>query len=1220
MSWSSEDELALKQRLLRCEQDLAALRALLSGWSDGAGVDALLERSLQAADGDALGSEQLSAVWSALREIKTASERAAVLESSLRFRLGSQLVDLARSPRAWMRLPGQVVEATRRASARLFRRGRSALRGRVPGRRHDLAGMSRAAGEATELFPLPPPAPAPAGLRGLRVAAVMDPFSLASFGPECELVPLRPDDWQQTLRRAPPHLLLVESAWTGEQGEWRGQVERAHPHIRSLVASCRAAGIPTVFWNKEDPLHFEAFLPTARLFDHVFTTDALSIPRYVRSLGHRRVGLLAFGLQPRTHHPVSDDGSEREAASVFAGAWYGNLAERCADFERVADALALAGSLVIHDRNAGSAEPHQRYPEKYSRDLRPSVPYADTPALFRRYRIGINLNTIKSSPTMFARRVLELAGCNCSVYGNHSEAMALLFGDLTVCSDDPSVLLDEAWRELRDPNGLPYRQRRLRALRKVLAEHTWSRRLATIASAAMGAAPPVDAQGRLWVLGRARDGGTLERLLRAFNAQRDADAVLLLDLAPGLLLPAGARRLGESEPAPDDWVAAFHPDDEYGPFYLRDLALARQFELGDAIGKGAWYEADLEGVPCLRHPEREYRRVEALALRRGLWRRSRWPGPLSGALDSLDDGVITGDGLVSVDAMNYMAGGAALPGARPMCLQPLLDEGAALSDVEDFVARLPAAADPAKAGAAAISGARLAALFQSGVVPPGTSVGDRDGRAEFCSSLPQGQGASLISSPIMPAALERAGEVALTLQAPSAPQLELFLEPVDRLGRPLAKIVLHRGLQARISPPAGTAAYRLQARAWGPFVRTMDGLWLERPAAEPLVLPGRGRILLVCNGYPEAGRLYRNAFIHRRVLAYRSLGLGVDVVWVSDRERPRTFSFEGVGVHVCGPDAVAATLKVSGHVAVAVHSPDPVLWSAVAEAAQNRRIVAWVHGADIQPWTRRRFNARTDAERAAAEAVSDVRMAFWRELLASPPAGLHLVFVSHAFAREAWSDLGLELPPDRWSVVPNPIDTVLFAYSEKPVAQRLDVLSIRPHASRIYANDLVAATIRILAGQPIFAQLRFTLVGDGPLWDEDFAGLSVFPNVRLRRRFVSQREIAALHRDHGVFLVPTRGDTQGVSRDEAMASGLVPVTCAVGAVPEFVDAASGVLCPPEDPEALAAAIVALAGDPDRFARMSRRAAEHVREISDVALVVHREVALLMEINRKEVAC
>src|SRR5690606_33018004 len=95
-----------------------------------------------------------------------------------------------------------------------------------------------------------------------------------------------------------------------------------------------------------------------------------------------------------------------------------------------------------------------------------------------------------------------------------------------------------------------------------------------------------------------------------------------------------------------------------------------------------------------------------------------------------------------------------------------------------------------------------------------------------------------------------------------------------------------------------------------------------------------------------------------------------------------------------------------------------------------------------------------------------------------------------------------------------------------------------------------------------FAEWTFTLGGDGRRWDEDFAGLEKFPNVTLQRGFVSQNEIKALHDTHGVFLVPSRADTQGVSRDEAMSSGLVPVTTALESISEFVDSECGMLCAP----------------------------------------------------------
>src|SRR5690606_7139241 len=109
-----------------------------------------------------------------------------------------------------------------------------------------------------------------------------------------------------------------------------------------------------------------------------------------------------------------------------------------------------------------------------------------------------------------------------------------------------------------------------------------------------------------------------------------------------------------------------------------------------------------------------------------------------------------------------------------------------------------------------------------------------------------------------------------------------------------------------------------------------------------------------------------------------------------------------------------------------------------------------------------------------------------------------------------------------------------------------------------------------LSSKPFFSDLEFRIIGDGPLFDETVAPLMNFKNVKLEKRFLTQDEIAALHKEYGLFLTPTRMDTQGVSRDEAMSSGLVPLTNAVAAVPEFVDETCAILAPEEDHLALAA--------------------------------------------------
>lgn len=1160
-------------------------------------VNANVSGGLQPVSEENSFDEMIVACTDLLAGLRQSEMRLHILQSSIRWRIGALIVDALTSPRSVLPEAREILSIARR-------RVRERFPFRPDSGRSDEGGRATALAieqVAVELHPLPPRPAQPESLASLRVAAILDPFSHQSFAPECDLVMLDPETWAAQLSQESPHFLLVESAWQGRKGEWAGLLQGDLTLIRSIVGSFREAGIPTVFWNKEDPLHFHSFIDCAALFDHVFTSDASSVRRYRQVLGHDRVGILPFALQPLTHHPFSS--CARASESVFAGAWYGRMPDRCEDFERVADALALVAPLSIHDRHSGAGGVTGTFPKRFAASIRPSIPYESTGALYRSHLIGVNLNTVKQSPTMFARRVFELIGCNASVYGNHALGLRLLLGDLTVATDDPAHLLVEAWRENRSPDGLASRSRRLQALRKVLTEHTWTHRLGRIAASALGGITP--SQSRVWILAQPRGQEELRRVLSVRSNYRDAGVGLLLRgvgvsaECPDFLEP------DDGSVTDDDWIVPIHCDDYHGPHYLEDLLLARAFRKGDAVGKASWFRFE-SGEAVQVRSGLEYCPVRSLGLRRSAFRRFCWSGPLTAVLDNLDDGQLQAAEMVSIDAFSYLEHGATQgPGIWDPAAR---DPGLSLAELEDVAWQVGAGAGDNPVSEDMISGGRLAELLLDGRIPDLVSVQTKRSDVEICSFLQPGSEAELLTADISRSELERQEIVRACLFMPPTDQIKISVICLGVGGREISRVEMPRSAPVHFAAPVGVTRYRISIKVTGSVVHPIEGLRLGDHIVEGVIL-GSDRLLVVCNAYPEPAHLYRNAFVHRRVLAYRKLGYAVDVAVVRRGIPERTYDFEGVLVRHCSPEALARTLDYVKPAAVAVHFLDEDIWKAVRSVAERVKVVVWLHGSEIQSWRRREF-IYEGAEREQARAASDARSAFWRGLLCAMPSGLRLVFVSRLFAEQTWADLDIEVSPEIWSVIHNPIDTGLFEYQEKTPALRTRVLSVRPHASKIYANDLVAAVVHRLAREPVFGSMHFTLVGDGELWLDSFASLDVYPNVDLQRRFVSQSELARLHREHGIFLVPTRGDTQGVSRDEAMASGLVPVTNQAGAVPEFVDNQCGRIVAAEDVEAMAQALLEIVGDPILFATLSRRASERVRAQSDVDAVVAKELAVL----------
>ncbi len=203
--------------------------------------------------------------------------------------------------------------------------------------------------------------------------------------------------------------------------------------------------------------------------------------------------------------------------------------------------------------------------------------------------------------------------------------------------------------------------------------------------------------------------------------------------------------------------------------------------------------------------------------------------------------------------------------------------------------------------------------------------------------------------------------------------------------------------------------------------------------------------------------------------------------------------------------------------------------------------------------------------------------------------GLDLRLARYCFAHAdlvcpVSEDLGRQLvrvaPEGRYRVVPNVVDTAVFRPPAVARSRRegepLRLLNVASLDEKKRQADLLDAVARLrAAGTPAVLEL----VGDG----RDRAALEAratalgVAGVTRFHGTLSPDGVAERMRAADVFVLPSRFENLPVVLLEAMATGLPVVASAVGGVPEIVDERAGSLVAPGDPEALAAAIAALAG-------------------------------------------
>ncbi|WP_238324909.1 CgeB family protein [Paenarthrobacter nicotinovorans] len=312
------------------------------------------------------------------------------------------------------------------------------------------------------------------------VGVVLDEFSTQCFAPEARLWPISTRDYSEALERLRPDIMLIESAWNGNDGDWAYHItgpSGPRPAFYALIQACRQQGIPTVFWNKEDPPHFEEFLTAAKEFDVILTSEESLIEAYSSAAGHGNVATLPFAAQPRIHKPLRDH--QANVGNVaFAGQYFAHkFPERREQMELLFPPSADLG-LSIYSRALGG-DPNYAFPEPYAQFVVGSLPYEAMVRAYGHHKVFLNVNSVPQSKSMCARRIFELSSSKTAVVSVESEAISGAYAADEVFTVRTQPEAKEVLGRLVSDHQ--FRERAThKAWRRTLQRHTYSHRMQQI--------------------------------------------------------------------------------------------------------------------------------------------------------------------------------------------------------------------------------------------------------------------------------------------------------------------------------------------------------------------------------------------------------------------------------------------------------------------------------------------------------------------------------------------------------------------------------------------------------------------------------------------------------------------------------------------------------------------------------------------------------------------
>ncbi len=479
--------------------------------------------------------------------------------------------------------------------------------------------------------------------KDFKAISIMDEISEECWKYEFNSFRVDRKNYKSQVKSSTATFAFLESCWKGNGGAWEyaftspGLKHANAQALLDLIPRVKEK-MPVVFWNKEDPMHYERYLPIAKQADIIFTTDSNKVSSYEQDVPSADVYAVPFAAQQQICNPSDRFRTEPETV-CFAGSYYG-----VGHDERKRQMDALLPSILdfngaIYDRFSKIDSDRYKFPEKFQPFIRDAVPFHEVVKLYKRFKVFLNVNTIVDSPTMMSRRVYELLACGTPVVSTPSKAIEEQFSGIVHMANDAQeankiierLLTDEHYWERTSHLGY----------REVMTRHTYVHRLQSIKQALGYEAE--DEEPLVSIITCTRRPNMIDRIVENMTRQNHSNCELILvlqdfssaqkdDLLGKLKAKSSNLKrievivndsqditLGErfnhaATYAKGEYIAKMDDDDFYFENYLSDMLIPFKFGNYGMVGKQELYMY-LSGSNKLikRFPSMKHREVDFVA-------------------------------------------------------------------------------------------------------------------------------------------------------------------------------------------------------------------------------------------------------------------------------------------------------------------------------------------------------------------------------------------------------------------------------------------------------------------------------------------------------------------------------------------------------------------------------------------------------------------------------